>query len=148
MNGTLYLIPTTLGDTCITDVLPLRTAEVTKSIRHFVVENTRSARRFLKQVEKSIDIDQLTFTELNEHTAEATVEAMLAPLQAGHNVGVVSEAGVPAVADPGALLVRAAHRKGIKVVPLVGPSSILLALMASGFNGQSFCFSGYIAVKL
>ncbi|MGL4908126.1 MAG: SAM-dependent methyltransferase, partial [Bacteroidales bacterium] len=101
MNGTLYLIPTTLGDTCITDVLPLRTAEVTKSIRHFVVENTRSARRFLKQVEKSIDIDQLTFTELNEHTAEATVEAMLAPLQTGHNVGVVSEAGVPAVADPG-----------------------------------------------
>ncbi|MGL4363919.1 MAG: SAM-dependent methyltransferase [Bacteroidales bacterium] len=147
MNGTLYLIPTTLGESCIIDVLPQHTANIAKNITYFVVENIRSARRFLKQIDKTINIDLLNFTELNEHTPESAINAMLSPLLTGHNVGVLSEAGVPAVADPGSLLVKVAHQNAIKVVPLVGPSSILLALMASGFNGQSFCFSGYIAVK-
>jgi 16S rRNA (cytidine1402-2'-O)-methyltransferase len=112
-----------------------------------VVENTRSARRFLSKLKLSHPIDSLVFTELNEHTPVAEVSHLLAPLLQGFDVGVISEAGVPAVADPGAALVSAAHERGIRVVPLVGPSSILLALMASGFNGQSFAFSGYLPIK-
>jgi len=147
MLGVLYLIPSTLGECCIGDVLPQRTSEIVNRIAHYVVENTRSARRFLSKLNIEQSIDALTFAELNEHTPLSEVAPLLKPLLEGHDVGIISEAGVPSVADPGAALVRLAHEKNIRVVPLVGPSSILLALMASGFNGQAFTFSGYLSVK-
>lgn len=136
-----------MGDTHVTDVLPARNLRLLPGIRHFVVENLRSARRFLKSVNRSIDIGSLSFTELNEHTPVEEVAAMLAPMEEGHDIGVISEAGCPAVADPGADIVAAAQRRGFKVVPLVGPSSIILSLMGSGFNGQSFAFAGYLPVE-
>lgn len=142
----LYLFPVGLSETSMPDVLPQLNLELLKQVRHFVVENLRSARRFLKQVDRSIDIDSLTLTELSEHTPAADVPPMLAPLERGEAVGVISEAGCPAVADPGADLVAVAQRRGFKVVPLVGPSSILLSLMASGFNGQRFAFEGYLPI--
>ena len=146
MTTALYLLPVPLGDTPHSRVLPDYNREVILSIRHFVVENVRTARRFLKKVEPSIDIDALTFSELNKHTAPEVVAGYLAPLERGESVGVISEAGCPAVADPGADVVAIAQRKGYKVVPLIGPSSILLSVMASGFNGQSFAFHGYLPI--
>ncbi len=128
------------------EVLPARNLELVRSVRYFVVEELRTARRFLKACDRSIVIDDLHFEVLNEHTAPEAVEAMLAPALAGHDIGVISEAGCPAVADPGADLVALAQRKGLSVVPLVGPSSILMGLMGSGFNGQSFAFSGYLPI--
>jgi 16S rRNA (cytidine1402-2'-O)-methyltransferase len=116
-------------------------------IRHFIVEDVRTARRFLKQVDRSIDIDQLTFYTLNKHTKHDEISGMLKPLEEGNPMGVISEAGCPAVADPGADVVAIAQRKGLKVVPLVGPSSIILAVMGSGFNGQSFAFNGYLPIE-
>lgn len=147
MQVALYLIPTLLGDTPTDKVLPSYNREVILGIRHFIVENVRTARRFLKQVDKSIDIDSLTFVELNKRTEESEIEGMLKPLEMGESVGVISEAGCPAVADPGADVVAIAQRKGLKVVPLVGPSSIILSVMASGFNGQSFAFNGYLPIE-
>lgn len=146
-TGTLYLIPTTLGDTEPTAVLPADNARLVTSIRFFIVENIRTARRFLKKINREIDIDSLTFFELNEHTAPDEIGRMLEPLTEGHHMGILSEAGCPAIADPGADAVAIAQRRGIRVVPLVGPSSILLALMASGFNGQRFAFEGYLPIK-
>lgn len=143
----LYLLPSTMADRKVTDVLPARAIEVARTVRHFVVENIRTARRFLKRLDPSIDISALSFTVLDEHTAPDDIPPMLAPLAGGEAVAVVSEAGCPAIADPGADLVAAAQRRGYKVVPLVGPSSIILSLMASGFNGQSFAFSGYLPVE-
>lgn len=143
----LYLLPSTMADGSVTDVLPARDIAIARQIRHFVVENVRTVRRFLKRLDRSIDIDSLSFTILDEHTRPEDIPAMLTPLEAGHPVAVVSEAGCPAIADPGADLVAAAQRRGLKVVPLVGPSSILLALMGSGFNGQSFAFNGYLPVE-
>lgn len=145
----LYLIPNQLSDVALDRVLPAYNIEVVRGIRYFVVESLRSARRFLKKCDREIDIDSLTFSELNEHSDlkdVAALEAMLAPIAAGVPVGVISDAGCPAVADPGADLVAIAQRKGYKVFPLVGPSSILMSLMASGFNGQSFAFLGYLPV--
>lgn len=143
----LYLFPVPLdNDSPIERSLPAYNLQPLREIRHFVVENIRSARRFLKKCDRDIDIDSLQFTVLDEHTRPEDVPAMLLPLEAGQPIGVISEAGCPAVADPGADLVAAAQRKGLKVVPLVGPSSILLALMASGFNGQSFAFNGYLPI--
>jgi 16S rRNA (cytidine1402-2'-O)-methyltransferase len=147
MQVALYLIPTLLGDTPTDKVLPSYNSEVILGIRHFIVENVRSARRFLKQVDKNIDIDSLTFVELNKHTEESEIGGMLRPLDMGESVGVISEAGCPAIADPGADVVAIAQRKGFKVVPLVGPSSIILSVMASGFNGQSFAFNGYLPIE-
>jgi 16S rRNA (cytidine1402-2'-O)-methyltransferase len=143
----LYLIPTTLGDTAVEKVLPAEIMQIVRSIRFFVVENTRTARRHLKKMVPEIVIDDLDFKELNEHTQPAELELLLSPVSQGFDVGILSEAGCPGVADPGAELVMLAHVKGIKVVPLVGPSSILLSLMASGLNGQNFAFIGYIPVK-
>jgi len=144
----LYLFPVPLSDTSsIADVLPPGNAVLLRAIRHFIVENVRSARRFMKKVDPAIDINAITFTVLDEHTPPGDVEAMLAPLAAGEPMGVISEAGCPAVADPGADAVAVAQRKGLKVVPLVGPSSILTALMGSGFNGQSFAFNGYLPIE-
>ncbi|WP_302251914.1 SAM-dependent methyltransferase [uncultured Alistipes sp.] len=149
MNGTLYLIPCPISDeTAPWDVLPAANRAVMDSLDYFIVENTRTARRFLSKAGIARPIAELEFRELNEHTvAGPDVEALVDPIAAGRSAGVISEAGVPGVADPGALVVEACHRRGIRVVPLVGPSSILLALMASGLNGQSFAFNGYLPVK-
>ena len=143
----LYLIPVTLGETPVSQVLPPHNREVILSIRHFIVEEIRTARRFLKQVDRDIDIDSLTFYPMGKHADAALFSKYLAPLRAGESVGVISEAGCPAVADPGADVVAIAQREGLKVVPLVGPSSILLAVMGSGFNGQSFAFHGYLPIE-
>lgn len=146
MTPALYLIPVTLGDTPLDRVLPAFNREVILGIRHFIVEEVRTARRFLKQVEKSIDIDSLQFYPMGKHADAALFARYLEPLRRGESVGVISEAGCPAVADPGADVVAIAQREHLKVVPLVGPSSILLAVMASGFNGQSFAFHGYLPI--
>lgn len=144
---TIYLIPTPLGDSTIEKVLPAELIQVVATLRHFVVENIRTSRRHLKRMVPEIVIDELDFKELNEHTKAAELDLMLEPIRKGFDMGILSEAGCPGVADPGADLVRLAHEKGFRVVPLVGPSSILLALMASGMNGQHFAFVGYIPVK-
>jgi 16S rRNA (cytidine1402-2'-O)-methyltransferase len=143
----LYLIPVTLGDTPIERVLPYYNTDIVRDIRHFIVEDVRSARRFLKRVDKDIDVDGLVFYPLNKHTDPTALSSYLTPLRNGLPMGVVSEAGCPAVADPGADVVAIAQREGLRVSPLVGPSSLLLALMASGFNGQSFAFNGYLPVE-
>lgn len=142
----LYLFPSPLSEGTAGDVIPARNTELIKTIRHFVVEELRTARRFLKSCDRTIVIDDLSFEVLNEHTPAEAVGSMLEPLRRGFDVGVISEAGCPAVADPGADLVAAAQREGFEVVPLVGPSSIIMSLMASGFNGQSFAFEGYLPV--
>ncbi len=142
----LYLLPVPLADVAPALVMPMRNIEVARSVKHFIVENLRSARRFLKRCDPTIDIDSLRFVELNEHTPADDVPAMLEPMADGEDMAVVSEAGCPAVADPGALAVAEAHRRGYDVVPLVGPSSILLSIMASGFNGQTWAFNGYLPV--
>lgn len=143
-KGRLILFPVPIGDVAPAQVLPASNIEMLRGVRHFVVENLRSARRFLRAAISDFDIDACSFTELSEHTPKCDVIAMLAPAVEGHDIGVVSEAGCPAVADPGADLVAAAQRVGITVIPLVGPSSIIMSLMASGFNGQNFCFDGYL----
>lgn len=143
----LYMIPTTLGDTTLERVLPPDLTSLISSISVFIVENVRTARRFLKKVNPAIVIDQLTFFELNQHTDKNDISRYLEPLQQGNDIGIISEAGCPGIADPGAEVVRIAHTKDIKVVPLVGPSSILLALMASGMSGQNFAFNGYLPIK-
>lgn len=147
METALYLIPVTLGDTPIENVLPPYNKEIILGIRYFIVENVRSARRFLKKVDREIDIDTLTFYPLNKHTSSEDISDYLKPLIGGASMGVISEAGCPAVADPGADVVAIAQRKKLKVVPLVGPSSIILSVMASGFNGQSFAFHGYLPIE-
>ena len=147
MIPALYLIPNLLGDTPVEQVLPPYNHEIIMGIRHFIVEDVRTARRFLKLVHRSIDIDQLTFYTLNKHTNPEEVASMLRPLEEGSPMGVISEAGCPAVADPGADVVAIAQRKGLQVIPLVGPSSIILAVMGSGFNGQSFAFNGYLPIE-
>ncbi|MCM1076060.1 MAG: SAM-dependent methyltransferase [Bacteroides sp.] len=144
MKAALYLIPSTMSDSPVTDVIPQRNLEVIREVKHFVVENVRTVRRFLKRCDREIDIDSLTFTVLDEHTRPEEIPPMLAPLAEGKPIGVISEAGCPAIADPGADLVAIAQEKGYDVVPLVGPSSIILSLMGSGFNGQSFAFIGYL----
>lgn len=147
MKGTLYLIPNTLGNPDTNTTLPPVIMGLVSGIRVFIVENLRNARRYLKKLNREIDIDQLTFHELNEHTPEEEIPSFLEQALQGFDTAILSEAGVPAVADPGAALVRLAHQHGIRVVPLTGPSSVLLALMASGLNGQSFTFLGYLPVK-
>jgi 16S rRNA (cytidine1402-2'-O)-methyltransferase len=147
MQPALFLIPVTLGETEHRRVLPDYNRDVILHIRHFAVENVRTARRFLKKTAPSVVIDELTFYELNKYTSPEQVSACLAPLAKGESVGVISEAGCPAVADPGADVVALAQQKGYRVTPLVGPSSLLLALMASGFNGQNFAFHGYLPIE-
>lgn len=146
IEAALYLFPVGLSENSPLEVLPQANVELLRQVKYFAVENLRSARRFLKSVDRDIDINAIEFSELSEHTAPGDIPAMLAPIGCGEAVGVISEAGCPAVADPGADLVAEAQRRGIKVIPLVGPSSILLALMGSGFNGQRFCFEGYLPI--
>jgi len=146
-SGRLYLIPNLLGAVPPSDVLPARTIAIARALRHFVVETPKLARQFIKSLEPESPLQSMSFNVLDEHTSPQHVGALLAPARDGHDVGLVSDAGCPAVADPGALLVAAAHREHIAVIPLVGPSAILLALMASGLDGQNFCFHGYLPVK-
>jgi 16S rRNA (cytidine1402-2'-O)-methyltransferase len=144
--GTLFLIPTTLGNSTLAAVIPPEVLQRVRTLDYFVAENPKTARAYLKQVGTSKPLQELHIATLNEHTPDAAVAGMAAPLRAGLDVGVMSEAGCPGIADPGAKLVLYAHRHAIRVMPLVGPSSILLALMASGLNGQSFVFHGYLPV--
>lgn len=145
-KGKLYLIPSPLGEYDPSEVIPEGTLKVLKGISTFVVEETRTARRYLSAAGLKGHIAELEFHELNEHTAPAEVEALAVLFDKG-DVGLISEAGLPAVADPGAALVALCHREGITVVPLVGPSSLMLSLMASGLDGQSFAFRGYLPAK-
>ena len=147
MDAALYLLPVTLGDTPVDKVLPAYNREVIRGIKHFIVEDVRSARRFLKKVDAEINIDELTFYPLNKHTSAEEVSGYLKPLEEGAPMGVISEAGCPAVADPGAAVVAIAQRKNLRVVPLVGPSSFLLSVMGSAFNGQSFAVHGYLPIE-
>lgn len=142
--GTLYFIPVTLGDDNLAGALPPDVISIAQKLEIFVVENEKTARRFLGLMKTLKPVRELTLHTLNEHTDEKAVPALLVPLLAGKDVGLMSEAGCPGIADPGAKLAALAHQKGIRVTPLVGPSSILLSLMASGFNGQRFTFLGYL----
>ncbi|CAN1528023.1 COG0313 Predicted methyltransferases [Methylophilaceae bacterium] len=144
--GTLYLIPVTLGEDNITQVLPPDVVKIAQRLDNFVVESEKSARHFLSTIKTIRPVRELNLNLLNEHTEQKDVNALLTPLLAGKDVGLMSDAGCPGVADPGAKLVELAHQKGIRVIPFVGPSSILLSLMASGFNGQQFTFLGYLPV--
>ena len=147
MSGILYLIPNTLGSHDTRDaVLPADVQAIAAGCAHFVVENAKVARQFLKAINIVLPLQEVAMSELNVNTLDADVVKLLAPLLAGHDVGLISDAGCPAVADPGARLVAAAHAAGVTVRPLVGPSSILLGLMASGLNGQKFAFQGYLPV--
>ena len=143
----LYLVPNILAEGDWQNVLPASIFPVLTNTRHFIVENIRTARRFMKMVNREIDIDACTFYEINKRTDPKDLPHFLLPLEKGNDVAVISEAGCPGVADPGADVVRLAHQKDFKVIPLVGPSSILLALMASGLNGQDFAFRGYLPLK-
>jgi 16S rRNA (cytidine1402-2'-O)-methyltransferase len=145
--ATLYLIPVPLGPVSPDACLPPDTLAVARRLEHFVVERAKTARAHLKAMGHPLPMQSLQLDELNEHTPAAAISALLSPLKAGHDIGLLSEAGCPAVADPGAALVLAAHRENISVVPLIGPSSILLALMASGLGGQHFAFHGYLPAK-
>ena len=146
MKGKLYLIPTPLGEYSPSEVLPAPVLERISRLQFFFVEELRTARRFLSAAGWKGRIDELELLELNEHTTRETIEAYALKL-GDRDAGLISEAGLPAVADPGALLVELAHRRGVEVVPMVGPSSLMLALMASGLNGQCFAFAGYLPVK-
>lgn len=146
-KGCLYLIPSPLGDNDPAEVIPSPVLDSLRNFKTFVVEEVRTARRYLSRAGLKGSIGDLEFHELNEHTDQATVESYLKLFEDGNDVALISEAGLPAVADPGAQLVALAHRHGITVIPAVGPSSLMLALMASGLNGQSFAFCGYIPAK-
>jgi len=147
MNGTLYLIPVTLGGDIPGDVIPQGVIDITVSLRHFVVEEIRSARRFLRTIDKGFPIDDSEFNVLNEHTHQKELNQMLITLKEGNDVGLLSEAGLPGIADPGSALIALAHTAGIRVKPLTGPSSVILALISSGMNGQTFTFNGYLPIK-
>jgi 16S rRNA (cytidine1402-2'-O)-methyltransferase len=146
-KGKLYLIPTIIAEGTAGVVIPQQILSALKDIHFFVTENTRTSRRYLSSLKIYDSIEELTFNVLDKETRETELGVLMAPLEEGHNVGVISESGCPGVADPGAMAVRFAHQNGITVIPLVGPSSILLALMASGLNGQSFAFHGYLPIE-
>lgn len=147
MSAKIYLIPTTLGNSPVENVIPQYVVDIINQTNHYIVENIKTARRYLIKAGIKTKIDDLTFFELNKHTPVENYELFLNPIKENKNIGIISEAGTPGVADPGADIVSMAHRKNIPVVPLVGPSSILLSVMASGLNGQNFAFVGYIPVK-
>lgn len=147
MAGTLYLIPVPLGPTAPQESLPANVLATVRPLTYFVVEQAKTARAFLKAAGTDTPLQELQLEELNEHTKADALDRLLTPLRAGHDVGLLSEAGCPAVADPGANLVALAQKENIRVVPLIGPSSLLLALMASGLNGQRFAFQGYLPAK-
>lgn len=146
MKGKLYLIPTTLGENEPLEVMPISVKKVVEQIDHFIVENEKSARRYIKKITPKKSQPSLVIYKLDKYADELETKTFLDACQQGISVGLLSEAGVPAVADPGATIVKLAHEKGIQVIPLVGPSSILMALMASGMNGQNFAFNGYLPI--
>jgi 16S rRNA (cytidine1402-2'-O)-methyltransferase len=145
--GTLYLVPTLLGPAQVAMSLPQAVVRLVHELDGFIAENAKSARQFLKALDHPVPLRDVSIVELNEHTPVSAFPGLLAPVYAGKRIGLLSEAGCPAVADPGAGLIALAHRDGLRVVPLVGPSSLLLALMASGLNGQNFCFHGYLPTE-
>jgi 16S rRNA (cytidine1402-2'-O)-methyltransferase len=147
MAGRLFLVPSLLGHTAPEDVLPLRTINIARGLAHYVVEGAKPARHFLKALDPLLPIREIAIEEIGAAPSPQRCAELLAPARAGHDIGLLADAGCPGIADPGALLVAAAHRARIVVVPLVGPSSLLLALMASGMNGQGFAFHGYLPVK-
>lgn len=147
MSAKVYLIPTTLGDSPVDHVIPSYVIDIINSTNHYIVENIKTVRRYLIKAGIKTKIDDLTFYELNKHSSPEQYASYLKPIKENQNVGIISEAGTPGVADPGAEIVAIAHRKNIPVVPLVGPSSILLSVMASGLNGQSFAFVGYLPIQ-
>lgn len=147
MTGRIYLIPVTLGGDDFLSVIPAKVVGITRQLRYFVVEDIRSARRFLRLIDRKFPINDSVFYELNEHTFESDIEHYLEPAINGSDIGVLSEAGLPGIADPGAKIIALAHQKGITVTPLSGPSSIIMALISSGLNGQNFTFNGYLPVK-
>jgi 16S rRNA (cytidine1402-2'-O)-methyltransferase len=147
MTGRIYLIPVTLGGDDFLKVIPEKVISLTRSLRFFIVEDLRSARRFLRLIDKAFPVNDSVFFELNEHTIETDIEHYLEPAMEGSDIGIMSEAGLPGIADPGARIIAMAHRKKIIVTPLSGPSSIILALISSGMNGQNFTFNGYLPVK-
>lgn len=146
MKGKLYLIPTTLGDTEPLEVMPISVKKIIEQLTYFIVENEKSARRFIKKITPTKSQPSLTLLKLDKYSNELETQYYLDACEEGISIGLLSEAGVPAVADPGASIVKLAHKKGIQVVPLVGPSSILMAVMASGMNGQNFTFNGYLPI--
>ncbi len=147
MKGRIYLLPVTLGGNDFSRVIPDQVLEITRKLRLFIVEDIRSARRYLRLIDRKFPIDDTTFLELNEHTADSELFFLLEPVLKGSDCGLMSEAGLPGIADPGARIVAMAHRRNISVIPMSGPSSIILALISSGFNGQQFTFHGYLPVK-
>ena len=147
VNGRIYLIPVTLGGDDFLKVIPEKVISLTRLLRYFIVEDIRSARRFLRLIDKEFPINDTVFFELNEHTDESDIVHYLDPVLKGSDTGLLSEAGLPGIADPGARIIALAHKKKITVTPLSGPSSILLALISSGLNGQNFTFNGYLPVK-
>ena len=147
MTGRIYLIPVTLGGDDFLKVIPEKVISLTKLLRFFIVEDIRSARRFLRLIDKGFPINDTVFFELNEHTVESEISNYLDPALKGSDIGIMSEAGLPGIADPGARIIALAHQKKITVTPLSGPSSILLALISSGLNGQNFTFNGYLPVN-
>lgn len=147
MKGNLYLIPTLLGETNPSEVLPASAISLLGRLKHYIVEDARTARRFLKKAGSPVRIDDITFSILNKHTSDEDLVGFLGYAESGKDIGLLSEAGAPCVADPGSKIVAIAHESGIRVIPLTGPTSIILALMASGLNGQNFTFHGYLPVK-
>jgi 16S rRNA (cytidine1402-2'-O)-methyltransferase len=147
MTGRVYLIPVTLGGEDYLQVIPEKVITLTRRLRFFIVEDLRSARRFLKLIDKEFPINETIFFELNEHTGETDISHYLDPVLKGYDIGIMSEAGLPGIADPGSGIIALAHKKKITVTPLSGPSSIILALISSGLNGQNFTFNGYLPVK-
>jgi 16S rRNA (cytidine1402-2'-O)-methyltransferase len=147
VTGRIFLIPVNLGGSEFRQVIPENVINLTSSLRYFVVENIRSARRYLRLIDKNFPINESVFFELNEHTCETEINSFLEPVMNGNDIGLMSEAGLPGIADPGTNLVNAAHARNIKIIPQSGPSSIVLALISSGMNGQNFTFNGYLPVK-
>jgi 16S rRNA (cytidine1402-2'-O)-methyltransferase len=147
VTGKIYLIPVTLGGDDYSMVIPEKVINLTRTLRIFIVENTRSARRYLRLIDKKFPVDDTTFLEINKHTPESGLDHYLDSVTEGKDIGIMSEAGLPGIADPGSAIIALAHRRGIRIIPLSGPSSIILALISSGLNGQSFTFNGYLPVR-
>lgn len=147
MNGKIYLIPSEMGEQGYEMLFPDMNRTIICSVDWYIVENVRTVRRFIKKICPEKDIEKTHFFEINKHAPNEQVDEMMRPLLDGHDMGIVSEAGMPCIADPGNLVVAKAHQKGIRVIPLVGPNSIIMALIASGFNGQNFAFHGYVPIK-
>jgi 16S rRNA (cytidine1402-2'-O)-methyltransferase len=147
MTGNLYLLPVCLGGENFNAVIPAEVLILTRKLRYFIVEEVRSARRFLRMIDRAFPINDCVFFELNEHTGDMEITGYLDPVLKGADMGIMSESGLPGIADPGARIISLAHRKNIRVIPLAGTSSIILALISSGFNGQNFTFHGYLPVK-